>query len=151
MATTGPLSEPTILVSPQAAGPAVPEESVQEAFRGVVACQRTGYGSPPGKAQGFRGQDTVERHDGLDIVMEKVLQWEAEIVDPSCSGGGCGVAFKLQEFGVTLCRHWFSSKNPVNSLCKSIVTDSENGCNLPLVRKCGLAEFVGPRWIDVRL
>ena len=34
------------------------------------------------------------------------------------------VAFKLQRFGVTLCRHRFSSKNLVNSLCKSILPDS---------------------------
>ena len=32
----------------------------------------------PGKAQGFRGQDTVERHGGLSIVMEKIVQWEQE-------------------------------------------------------------------------
>ena len=32
----------------------------------------------PGKARGFRGQDTVERHGGLDVVMEKIVQWEQE-------------------------------------------------------------------------
>ena len=43
-----------------------------------MACQGPGNGSPPGKARGFRGQETVERHDGLDVVMEKVVQWEQE-------------------------------------------------------------------------
>ena len=32
----------------------------------------------PGKARGFRGQDTVERRDGLGVVMEKIDQWEQE-------------------------------------------------------------------------
>ena len=49
-----------------------------------MACQPPGNGSPPGKAQGFRGQDTVERHDGLDVIMEKVLQWEQE--NPASNG-----------------------------------------------------------------
>ena len=33
------------------------------------------------------------------------------------------VAFKLQRFGVTLCRHRLSSKNLVNSLYKSMLPD----------------------------
>ena len=49
-------------------------KSVQEAFRGVLACQGPGNGSRPGKARGFRGQDTVERHGGFDVVMEKIVQ-----------------------------------------------------------------------------
>ena len=48
-------------------------KSVQEAFRGVLACQGPGNGSRPGKARGFRGQDTVERHGGFDVVMEKIV------------------------------------------------------------------------------
>ena len=40
--------------------------------------------SLPGKAQGFRGQDTVERHDGLGVVMEKIVQWEQE--NPASNG-----------------------------------------------------------------
>ena len=47
---------------------------MQEAFRGVLACQAPGNGSLPGKARGFRGQDTVERHGGFDVVMEKIVQ-----------------------------------------------------------------------------
>ena len=71
IATTGTLSEPTIPVSPQAAEPTVPErESVQEAFRGALLCQRVRKSSLPGKARGFRVQeDTVKRHAGLDVVM----------------------------------------------------------------------------------
>ena len=38
----------------------------------------------PGKARGIRGQDTVERHGGLDVVMEKIDQWEQE--DPLSDG-----------------------------------------------------------------
>ena len=47
------------------------------------------------------------------------------------------VAFKLQRFGVTLCRHRFFSKNLVNSLSKSMLPDSENRCDLPVVRNAG--------------
>ena len=47
------------------------------------------------------------------------------------------VAFKLQRFGVTPCRHRFSSRNLVNSLSKSILPDSENRCDLPVVRNPG--------------
>ena len=38
----------------------------------------------PGKARGFRGQDTVEGHGGFDIVMEKIDQWEPE--NPASNG-----------------------------------------------------------------
>ena len=41
---------------------------MQEAFRGVLACHGPGNPSLPGKARGFRGQDTVERHGGFDGV-----------------------------------------------------------------------------------
>ena len=51
---------------------------MQEAFRGVLACQGPGNGSLPTKARGFGGQDTVERRDGFDVVMEKIVQWEQE-------------------------------------------------------------------------
>ena len=47
---------------------------MQEAFRGVLACQEPGNPSLPGKARGFRGQETVEGHGGFDAVMEKVVQ-----------------------------------------------------------------------------
>ena len=57
---------------------------MQEAFRGVLACQGPGNGSLPGKAGGFRGQDTVERHGGFDVVMEKIVQWEQE--SPASNG-----------------------------------------------------------------
>ena len=47
-----------------------------EAFRGVLVCQGVRKSSLPGKARGFRGHDTVERHGGLNVVMEKIDQWE---------------------------------------------------------------------------
>ena len=84
--SSGSLSGPTIPVSPQAAGPAVPEREIGAG--GVPGCS----GMPgawklqpaPGKARGFRGQDTVERHDGLSVVMEKIDQWEQE--NPASKG-----------------------------------------------------------------
>ncbi len=73
MATTGTLSEPAIPASPQAAGPAVPERGI--APGGVSGCSAmpgTGKTQPaPVRARGFRGQDSVERHAGLDAVREK--------------------------------------------------------------------------------
>ena len=57
---------------------------MQAAFRGVLVCQGVRKSSLPGKARGFRGQDTVERHDGLDVVMEKIVQWEQE--NPASNG-----------------------------------------------------------------
>ena len=47
------------------------------------------------------------------------------------------VAFKLQRFGGTLCRYWFSSKNLVNFCGKNMLPDSENRCDLPVVRNLG--------------
>ena len=50
-----------------------------------MLCQRVRKSSLPGKAGGFRGgQDTIERHAGLDVVMEKIDQWEQE--DPLSDG-----------------------------------------------------------------
>ena len=39
------------------------------------------------------------------------------------------VAFKLQRFGGTLCRHRFSSNNLSNFLLNSVLPDSENRCS----------------------
>ena len=84
IATTGPLSEPTIPVSPQAARPAVSEREIGAG--GVPGCSGRGLeiAAAPGKARGFRGQDTVERHAGLDVVMEKIVQREQE--NPASKG-----------------------------------------------------------------
>ena len=57
---------------------------MQAAFRGVLVCQGVRKSSLPGKARGFRGQDTVKRHDGLSVVMEKIDQWEQE--NPASNG-----------------------------------------------------------------
>ena len=86
IATTVALSEPTIPASPQAARPAVSERKIGAG--GVPGCS----GMPgawksqtaPGKARGFRGQDTVQGHGGLDVVMEKIVQREQE--NPASNG-----------------------------------------------------------------
>ena len=86
IATTVALREATIPASPQAARPAVSERKIGAG--GVPGCS----GMPgvrksqpaPGKARGFRGQDTVEGHGGFDVVMEKIVQWEQE--NPASKG-----------------------------------------------------------------
>ena len=68
---------------------------MQEAFRGVLACQVPGSGSLPGKARGFRGRKTVEGHGSLNVVMEKIDHWEQktrasngrEMIDDFCLWG----------------------------------------------------------------
>ena len=58
--------------------------------------------SLPGKARGFRVQeDTVERHASLDVVMEKIVQWEQE--NPASNGRGMIDDFRLR--GSRPCRH----------------------------------------------
>ena len=83
-----PLSESAIPVSPQAAGPAAPERGIGPATgSGVfwhVRHQGPGNGSLPGIARAFGVQDTVERHGGFDVVMEKIVQREQE--DPASNG-----------------------------------------------------------------
>ena len=67
MATTGPLSEPTIPVSPQTAGPAVPEREIGPG--GVSGCsampgsEKVQPARQSSRIQG--GQDTIERHAGM--------------------------------------------------------------------------------------
>ncbi|MDE2664747.1 MAG: hypothetical protein OXI69_01200 [Acidobacteriota bacterium] len=75
-------------------------KSVQEAFRGVLVCQGPGNRSLPGKARGFRVQDTVERHGGFDAVMEKVVQQEQE--NPASNGREMIDDFRL--WGSRRCR-----------------------------------------------
>ena len=80
IATTGPLSKPTIPVFPQAARPAVSErETGPGRVPGCSSMPGAWKSQPaPGKAHGRREQDTVERHGGLDVVMEKIVQREQE-------------------------------------------------------------------------
>ena len=54
----------------------------------------------PGKAGGFRGQDTVERHDGLSVVMEKIVQRDQE--NPPSNGREMIDDFRLR--GSRTCR-----------------------------------------------
>ena len=53
-----------------------------------------------GKAGGITGQDTVERHAGLDVVMEKIDQWELE--NPATNGRRMIDDFRLR--GSRTCR-----------------------------------------------
>ena len=80
IAATGLLREATIPVSPQAARPAVSErETGTGRVPGCSAMPGAWKSQPaPGKAHGRREQDTVERHGGLDVVMEKIVQREQE-------------------------------------------------------------------------
>ncbi len=47
------------------------------------------------------GQDTIERHAGLDVVMEKIDQWEQE--KPTSNGREMIDDFRLR--GSRRCRH----------------------------------------------
>ena len=64
------------------------------------ASQGVRTSSPPGKARGFRGQDTVERHGGLNVVMEKIVQREPE--NPASNGREMIDDFRLR--GSRTCR-----------------------------------------------
>ena len=59
----------------------------------------------PAKARGFRGQDTVERHAGLDVVMEKIDQWEQE--NPASNGRGM-----IDNFHLWGSRRWSRTNAP---------------------------------------
>ena len=81
----------------------------ESAAGGVPGCSGT-PGSwksqpAPGKARGFRGQDTVERHAGLDVVMEKIDQWEQE--NPASNGRGM-----IGDFHLWGSRRWSRTKAP---------------------------------------
>ena len=67
---------------------------MQAAFRGVLVCRGVRKSSLPGKARGFRGQDTVERHDGLGVVRETIDQWEQE--NPASKGRDMIDDFRLR-------------------------------------------------------
>ena len=84
--SSGTLSGPTIPVSPQLAGPAVPERGIGAGgVPGCSAMPEAWKSQPaPGKARGFRGRDTVEGHGGFDVDMEKVVQREQE--NPASNG-----------------------------------------------------------------
>ena len=100
--SSGSLSGPAIPVSPQAARPAVSE-------RGIGAGGVSGCSGMPGseKVQPARqssriqgGQDTVERHAGLDPLMEKINQSEPE--RPTSNGREMIDDFRLR--GSRTCR-----------------------------------------------
>ena len=64
MATTGPLSEPAIPVSPQTAGPAVPEREIGSGdVSGCSAMPGSEKVQPARQSSRIQGgQDTIERH-----------------------------------------------------------------------------------------
>ena len=107
-------------------------------------------------ALGDEGAQAVLDPTGVAVIAEAVRHLVKErqvLLDPAQQqGAGIGsdgtavkishhaaasVAFKLQRFGVTPCRHRFSSWNLVNSFHNSILPDSENRCDLPVVRNPG--------------
>ncbi len=96
------MSELTIPASPQAARPAVSERGIGPGgVSGCSAMPGAWRSQPaPGKARGIRGQDTVERHGGLDVVMEKIVQWEQET--PATNGRRMIDDFRLR--GSRTCR-----------------------------------------------
>ena len=73
---------------------------MQEAFRGVPVCQGPGNPSLPGKARGFRGQDTVERYGGLNTARKKINQLAQQ--SPVSNGRGMIVDSRL--WGSRQCR-----------------------------------------------
>ena len=93
IATTGPLSEPALPVSPQTAGPPVPERGIGPG--GVLGCcampgsEKVQPARQSWQIQG--GQDTVGRHAGLDAVMEKIDQWEQAIPSRERETGASGL------------------------------------------------------------
>ena len=107
-------------------------------------------------ALGDEGAQAVLDPIGVAVIGEAVRHLVKErqaLLDPAQQqGAGIGsdgtavesshhapasVAFKLQQFGGTLCGHRFSFRNLVNFCFKSILPDSENRCFLPLVRNAG--------------
>ena len=91
--TAGPLSEPALPVSPQTAGPAVSERGIGPG--GVSECcamPESEKVQPARQSWRFQGgQDTIERHGGLDVVMEKIDQWEQAIPSRERETAGAGV------------------------------------------------------------
>ena len=69
-------------------------ESVQKAFRGALAGQGPGNRSLPPAELAESGVRTVERHGGLDVVKEKIVQRERE--NPSSNGREMIDDFRLQ-------------------------------------------------------
>ncbi len=51
------------------------------------------------------GQDTVERHAGLSVVMEKIVQWEQE--NPASNGRG-----RIDDFRLWGSRRWSRTNAP---------------------------------------
>ena len=102
IATTGPLSEPAIPVSPQTAGPGVPERGI--APGGVSGCsalpgsQKVQPARQSSRIQG--GQDTIECHGGLDVIKEKIDQCEQD--NPGLNERGMIDDFRLR--GSSRCR-----------------------------------------------
>ena len=91
--SSGSLPGPAIPVSPQTAGPPVPERGIGPG--GVSGCSAMpGSEKVQPARQSWRfqgGQDTIERHAGLDVVMEKIDQWKWAIPSRERETGTAGV------------------------------------------------------------
>ncbi len=125
---------------------------MQEVFWGVLVCQGVRKSSLPGKAGGFRGQDTVERHDGLGVVMEKILQWEQE--NPASNGREMIDDFRLR--GSRTCRHMGGrlTNGGWRTEVAHVVARPFNNANAPLSEGEALAVVVqvvpgNPHWTGV--
>jgi hypothetical protein len=125
---------------------------VQAAFRGVLVCQGVRKSSLPGKARGFRGQDTFERHDGFDVVMEKIVQWEQE--NPASNGREM-----IDDFRLRGSRTWRRMGGPLTkggwrTEVAHVVARPFNNPNAPLSEGEALAVVVqvvpgNPHWTRV--
>ena len=119
---------------------------MQEAFRGVLACQGPGNRSLPGKARGFRGQDTVERHGGFSAAaVKKVLEWEQE--NPASKGREM-----IDDFRLRGSRPWRRMGGPLSDggWRRQVVHEFDN-CKSPLSEGEALAVVVqavpgNPHW-----
>ena len=95
------------------------------------------------------GQDTVERHDGLSVVMEKIVQWEQE--HPASNGRDMIDDFRLR--GSRPCRHMSGhlTKEGWRTEVAHVVARPLNNPNAPLSEGKALPPVVevvpgNPHW-----
>ena len=148
------VSGPAIPVSPQPARPAVSErETGPGRVPGCSAMSGAWRSQPaPAKARGITGQDTVERHAGLDPVMEKIVQWEQET--PATNGRRMIDDSRLR--GSRPCRHMGGhlTKGGWRTEVAHVVARPFNHPNAPLSEGEVLAAVVqvvpgNPHWTRV--
>ena len=149
--SSGSLSRPAIPVSPQAAGPAVSERENgaggDSGCSGMPGSEKTQPARQSSRIQG--GQDTVERHDGLSVVMVKIDQWEQE--HPASNGREMIDDFRLR--GSRSCRHMGGhlTKEGWRTEVAHVVARPLNNPNAPLSEGKALSAVVqvvpgNPHW-----